>query len=108
MFSNLEKRDIIRIFYSCNRNSVRAEQRYLEEYPERQQPSQRYFSKLDQNLGEFGCFQKPRNKYGSRIDRDAEEEILDQVLISIIPNNTLNDKIKGSHSLHNEKNMNFH
>ena len=45
-----------------HRNADRAANNYLEDYPDRQQPNKRYFSKIITNLLQFGAFQKPRPK----------------------------------------------
>ena len=79
MFTNEERRDMLRIFYSSNRNSFTTAQRYLETYPERRQPGIRYFSKLDNNLAQYGAFEKPKWKYGSRISAENRENILEIV-----------------------------
>lgn len=79
-FSNIEKRDMLKVYYSCHRNSQVASQMYLEEYPYRRQPSTRYFKQLDEHLCEFGAFNKPRSKYGSRIRIDDQEGILNLVI----------------------------
>lgn len=82
MFSNSEKRDMLRIYYVSHRNSRISSERYLNEFPERLQPHENFFAKLDRNLSEFGSFSKPRNKYGRRIDPNEEENILNVVCFS--------------------------
>lgn len=79
MFSNMEKRDMLRIYYSSNRNSRISCEQYLIQYPERVQPHENIFARLDKNLVEFGSFSKPRDKYGRRIDPEEEENILNTV-----------------------------
>jgi hypothetical protein len=79
MFTNREKRDMVKIFYACNRNSEVTSRRYEEAYPERRQPHRTYFIKLDKNLTEYGAFSKPRNAYGSRIPDNIKENILQEV-----------------------------
>ena len=78
VFSREEKRDMIRVYYSCNRNSTIALRRYLEEYPERQQPDRRIFQKLYRNLREHGQFKKARKKYGSRVTEEESQNVLRQ------------------------------
>lgn len=79
MFSNFEKRDMLRIYYNLNRNSRLSGQQYFIQYPERRQPHENLFAKLDTNLLQFGSFNKSRNKYGRRIDLDEEENIINMV-----------------------------
>lgn len=78
-FSALEKRDMLRIYYMCNRNSETASRLYLEEYPERQQPHYSCFLRLDRNLATYGSFVKPREKYGRRIEPEEQENIVNAV-----------------------------
>lgn len=49
---------MIKIFYSCHRNAEMSANRYIIEYPDRQQPHSGHFSKLDGNLVEYGVFYK--------------------------------------------------
>lgn len=79
VFPNSEKRDMLRIYYSVNRNSQISCERYLEQYPERPQPHYSYFNTLDRNLGLFGSFSKPRNAYGGRIEAEDEEAVINAV-----------------------------
>lgn len=84
-FSSLELRDMIKIYYSCHRNSQIASQQYMEFYPERPQPHYSYFATLDSNLALYGSFHKPRRKYGSRVTAEEEQQIINEVnLIFII------------------------
>lgn len=83
-FSNVEKRDMLKLYYKFDRNSMRASQMYFEMYPERQQPHRTIFKKLDQNLGEFGAFQQSRLKYGSRIGEETRNNILAEVKLSFV------------------------
>lgn len=78
-FSNLEKNDMIKIYYRCNRNSVRALEVYLETYPERSQPSISFIRKLDANLSMYGSFSKKRGKYTSRTTEEEVAVVLNQV-----------------------------
>lgn len=70
---------MLRIYYSSNRNSMTALQRYFEEYPEREQPAQNIFQRLDRNLSDYGQLGKPRQKYGNRITEDEIQNVLGQV-----------------------------
>lgn len=79
VFSNEEKRDMVRIFYLCQLNESRAAEMYLEQYPERHQLSPRLFLKLDRQLRDSGSFGKDRNKYGSKITEEEEAHVLNQV-----------------------------
>lgn len=82
-FTNLEKRDMLRLYYSSNRNSRISSERYFQQYPERLQPHENYFAKLEKNLLEFGSFDKPRKKYGRRISAEEEQNILNSVSFEI-------------------------
>lgn len=57
---------MIKTYYTCNHNSERAYEMYLDEYPKKKT----LFEKLDWNLTEFGTFEKPRNKYRNRIQEN--------------------------------------
>lgn len=84
LFTFEEKRDMVRIYYISNRNSKSAGERYLLEYPERQQPHYSYFANIDNNLAQYGSFVKPRVKYGRRIDPEEEENIINTVSFKTI------------------------
>lgn len=79
VFSPFEMRDMIKIYYSCNRNSQVASQQYMELYPERPQPHYSRFAILDNNLSLYGSFHKPRRKYGSRVTAEEEQQIINEV-----------------------------
>lgn len=78
-FTNEEKRDMIKIYYKYDRNSVRTSEEYLLLYPERRQPNRTMFKFLDENLAEFGSFKKPRKKYGERMDEETKENVINEV-----------------------------
>ena len=78
-FSNEEKRDMLRVYYFCNRNNQRASDMYFQEYPERNQPHITFFKKLDFNVKEYGSVDKPRQKYGSRVTNAERELVVNQV-----------------------------
>lgn len=61
-FTSGEQFDMLECYLRNNRNSSLARARYLEDYPDRQQPNRRYFSKIVYNLINFGSFNKPRSK----------------------------------------------
>lgn len=79
VFTNLEKRDMLKIYYSVNRNSQISSELYLEQYPERPQPHYSFFNTLDRNLGLFGSFNKPRNAYGERVEAEDTEAVINAV-----------------------------
>lgn len=79
VFSNSEKRDMVRIYYSANRNSQISCERYLQQYPERPQPHYTYFNNLDKNLNLYGSFSKPRNAYGGRFGAEDERAVINAV-----------------------------
>lgn len=72
-FSLEEKRNMIKIYYACHRNSARAAEIYLETYPEYTQPDRTIFHRLDFNMSHYGSLFKPRNKYGSRVTNDERD-----------------------------------
>lgn len=57
MFSAEEKLDMYNIYIRCLRNSNRAAEIYLREFPERQQPHRTIFKRLAKNLQEHGTLQ---------------------------------------------------
>lgn len=84
LFSNEEKRDMLKLYYKLDRNSARTSEMYLHTYPERQQPDRTLFKKLDEHLAEFGAFQKPRTNYGCRMEEETRNNIRNTVTIIII------------------------
>lgn len=78
-FSNEEKRDMLKLYYKFDRNSTKTAQIYFELYPERQQPDRTLFGILDKHLAEYGAFQKPRMKYGSRMEQNIRRNLLAEV-----------------------------
>lgn len=78
-YSNREKRDMLKIYYQQNRNSTAASAIYFQEFPERQQPHRTLFGLLDKNLVEYGSFEKPRAKYGTRITDEEINRVIEQV-----------------------------
>lgn len=79
MYSNEEKGDMLKVYYSCQRNSQRASEMYFNEYPERRQPAVNIFQKLDRNIRNYGSFGKVRDKYGTRTTEEETELILNEV-----------------------------
>lgn len=80
VFSNQEKRDMMKLFYKSDSNTERTAEMYLQLYPERIQPARTLFKKLDRNLTEYGSFKKPRNKYGNRLDENTRNNIQNAVI----------------------------
>ena len=78
-FTNEEKRDMVKLYYKNDRNSVKTSEVYLNSYPERRQPHRTLFKLLDRNLAEYGSFEKPRQKYGDRMDEESKENIVNEV-----------------------------
>lgn len=78
-FSNEEKRDMMQMYYRCNRQVRNTSVAYLEAYPERRQPNETYFLKLHKRLSEDGSFCKNRTNYGSRISQENRDAILQAV-----------------------------
>lgn len=78
-FTNEERRDMLQVYYSSNRNSRAATQSYFEKYPERPQPNATYFLKLHRKLGEFGNLNSQRTKYGNRLPLETRDAIIHEV-----------------------------
>lgn len=78
-FSNDDQRDMIQIYYTCNRNARNSAETYLQTYPERRQPHHTYFLRLHRSLGECGSFNEPRNRYGRRVPEENTEAIIQEV-----------------------------
>jgi hypothetical protein len=66
---------MLRVYYALNRNSNLPLNHYLALYPKRNQPDRTIFRQLDENVAVFGCFERLRQKYGSKLP----EYILQQV-----------------------------
>lgn len=79
MFSNEEKRDMLKLYYICRRNGTEAANMYFETYPERRQPDRSLFHKIDSNISNYGSFSKPRLKYGSRVTEEETQIVLNEV-----------------------------
>ncbi|KAI4463087.1 striatin [Holotrichia oblita] len=79
MYNNEEKRDMLSIFYSSNRNTTIASTRYLQMYPERQQPHRSIFLDLDRNLVAYGSFTKPHNVHANRNFNENRQNILQMI-----------------------------
>lgn len=75
MFSNREKLNMLQCFIVCNKNSVRAAERYQRFYENRRQPSLPTFNNLYQNLRQFGSFTKPKRDEGV-INEDMQINVL--------------------------------
>lgn len=80
-FTNEERRDMLQVYYSSNRNSRAATQSYFEKYPERSQPNATYFLKLHRKLGEFGNLNSQRATYGNRLPLEIRNAIIQEVRI---------------------------
>ena len=81
-FSNTEKFDILTCFILSQRNCYVEERLYLENYSERRQPNKRTFSKLMNNLKQYGSFKKP---VISR-KKPSNEEKVNNVLLAVVEN----------------------
>lgn len=74
-FTSEEKFDMLECYIKNNRNATMALNSYTENYPERQQPNKRYFSKLVANLRMCGSFEQPRAKNYER-DNNRDNQII--------------------------------
>jgi len=82
VFSPEEKFDMIKCYNLCYSNAVEAGRMYLNNYPERRQPSAKIFGRLATNLKQYGAFVKPvlsRNK-------PCNEERENNVLLAVTEN----------------------
>jgi hypothetical protein len=75
-YTSEEKFDILECYITCNRNANLAIARYLELYPERQQPGPRLFARLVINLRTHGSFEIPTPKNYQRDNEARDENIL--------------------------------
>lgn len=75
MYTNEEKNDMLFCYYASNRNSNEASEMYLQRYMERKQPDKRLFSKLENNLKQYGSFMKP-NDEKQKFKQEDEERVL--------------------------------
>lgn len=75
-YSHEEKFEMLECYILCKRNANLAKARYFENYPERQQPSVRLFSKLVMNLRLYGRFEQPRPKdYEKENNNERNENV---------------------------------
>lgn len=78
-FSFEEKFDMLKCYILCHSNTGRAEQMYLNDYPERVQPNKKIFGRIVANLLEHGSFKKP---VASR-KKPCNEETQTNVLLAV-------------------------
>lgn len=75
-FSNLEKRDMLGIYFACGKNASLANIRYQEAYPERNVPGRKFFKRLYDNLGACGSFMKSRQRRNNVVTEEFEIDVL--------------------------------
>lgn len=81
MYENFEKCQMFICYIESGRNSEDALNLYFERYPERQQPSEQIFPRLENALMNYGSFVKPRPKQYAIEGRDeVEAEVIGAVL----------------------------
>lgn len=70
-FPTNEQYDMFCAYITCNKNSRRASETYLNNFPERRQPDIKVFKRLDFNMQQYGCLKKPiRNKIVNSQDEE--------------------------------------
>lgn len=75
-FSNVEKRDMLKLYSISRENATAARQNYQEEFPDRVTPGRKVFKKLFDNLGQYGSFVKPRIRRRTVVTEEFEEVVL--------------------------------
>lgn len=71
-FENYEKWDMLQAFVESGKNSINALNLYYTRYPERRQPHTSIFRRLEQNVINFGSFEKPRTKLYNKPNKENE------------------------------------
>lgn len=71
-FENYEKWDMIIAYIESGKNVSDAANLYFTRYPERRQPNRVIFSKLSNNLKNYGSFVKPRPKKYAKPNKENE------------------------------------
>lgn len=66
---------MLNLYYKSDRNSMKIQQMNIELYSENRQPHRKIFKKLDENITQFGSFEKPRLKSENRMDEKLELSI---------------------------------
>lgn len=77
-----ERKDMFELYIKCSRNSLRAKQRYVELYPERNHPDIKIFRRLSQTLAECGSFNRSRDHYVTRREPVSDINVLAQIHIN--------------------------
>lgn len=83
-YSNTEKRDMLKMYYKHDCNNRAAIIAYRREYPDREVPSGTYLRKLDNNLINYGSFNR---KKGSRTRAPEFDNDLDNNIINYVVDN---------------------
>lgn len=78
-YSTEEKKDMFEIYIKCDRNALRAKQRYVALYPERNHPHFRTFGRISQTLSDYGSFDKVRDHYVTRREPVSDINVLTQL-----------------------------
>uniref|UniRef100_A0A2S2PUA8 DUF4817 domain-containing protein n=1 Tax=Schizaphis graminum TaxID=13262 RepID=A0A2S2PUA8_SCHGA len=56
IYSTLEYCDMLKVFYESGRSTLKASRKYIQQFPERKQPSRATFSNIEKKLRETGSF----------------------------------------------------
>lgn len=72
-FQNFEKYNMLECYIESNKNKEMASNLYFERYPEREQPNPAIFKRLENNLINFGSFNKLRPKNYRKEDEENQE-----------------------------------
>lgn len=75
-FSPEHKFDMVKCYILCHSNAVAAERMYLNNYPERKQPSAKIFGRLASNLKQYGGFVKPVSSRRKPCNEEKENNVL--------------------------------
>ncbi|KAL1493621.1 hypothetical protein ABEB36_009321 [Hypothenemus hampei] len=59
---NNQLTDMIQVYFECNKNRGAAVRLYRERFPDREVPEPRKFTRLEENLRNYGAFKKPKKE----------------------------------------------
>ncbi|KAI4468181.1 lymphoid-specific helicase [Holotrichia oblita] len=72
---NNELRDMLQVFFECNKNRLEAVRRYGVRFPDREIPDSKIFQRIETNLKNYGSFKKPKTQK-RKFSEDKELDVL--------------------------------
>lgn len=78
---NNQLTDMLQVYFECNKNSGQAVRVYSNRFPDREIPEPRRFSRLEENLRNYGAYKKPKQQ-----ERQFDENVELNVLICLQEN----------------------